>query len=99
MGLAFHEAILLKLFKFIEVYCGPETLIKRSKLPDYEIDEMSDSQESYLGCFLLFCIAFKHNLWLQNFEDFVKGQYFMKSDVLSLIKLLKILVISFLRLI
>lgn len=48
---------------------------------------------------MLFCVAFKHNLWLSTFEDFVKGQYFMKSDVLSLIKLLKLLIVSYLNLV
>lgn len=42
MGLAFQEAILLKLFKFIEVYCGAETLVKRSSQNE-EMDEYFES--------------------------------------------------------
>lgn len=81
------------MFKFIEVYCGAKTLLKRGTKAD-DFDEYFDSYDSYISCFILFCIAFKHNLWLSNVDDFVKGQYFMKSDIQSMISLLKPLIVS-----
>jgi hypothetical protein len=29
----------------------------------------------------LFMLAFKHNLWVSNLDEFVKSQYFDKSDI------------------
>jgi len=43
---------------------------------------------------VLFFIAFKANLWVSSFEEFLKNQYFDRNDVLSLVQLLKPLIVN-----
>jgi len=86
-GLAFNEAVLYKLWKFIGVYCGIESLL----VQDY------GQYHSFIHTCVLFFSAFKINLWVSSFEDFIKNQYFDKNDVLELVHLLKPLIINLVR--
>jgi hypothetical protein len=40
----------------------------------------------------LFALAFKHNLWVTSFEDFLKSDSFDRDDVKQMINLIKPLV-------
>ena len=42
-------------------------------------------------------MAFKANLWVSSFEDFLKNQYFDRNDILSLVNLLKPLIINLIK--
>lgn len=87
MGLAFNEPVLYKLWKFIEVYCGIESLLVR----EY------GQYQSFIHTCVLFFIAFKTHLWVSSFEEFIKNQYFDRNDVLSLVNLLKPLIINLIQ--
>lgn len=84
LGLAFNEPVLYKLWKFIEVYCGIESLL----VQDY------GQYQSFIHTCVLFFVAFKANLWVSSFEDFLKNQYFDRGDILALVNLLKPLIIN-----
>lgn len=87
MGLAFNEPVLYKLWKFIEVYCGIESLLVR----EY------GQYQSFIHTCVLFFIAFKTHLWVSSFEEFIKNQYFDRNDVLSMVNLLKPLIINLIQ--
>jgi len=87
MGLAFNEPVLYKLWKFIEVYCGIESLLVR----EY------GQYQSFIHTCVLFFIAFKTHLWVSSFEEFIKNQFFDRNDVLSLVNLLKPLIINLIQ--
>ncbi len=42
-------------------------------------------------------LAFKHNLWVSNLEEFVKSQYFDKADIQNLISVCKPLVANLIK--
>jgi hypothetical protein len=42
-------------------------------------------------------LAFKHNLWVSNLDEFVKSQYFDKADILNLIRVCKPLIANLLK--
>ena len=79
--------MLYKLWKFIEVYCGIDSLLVRSK-SEY------DQYHSFIHTFTLFMLAFKQLLWISSFEDFIKNQYFDRKDILAIVDLLKPLIIN-----
>jgi len=39
-------------------------------------------------------LAFKHNLWVSNLDEFIKSQYFDKQDILTLIHTIKPLIVN-----
>lgn len=85
MSLAFNEPVLLKMLRFVEKYG--------------ELDELvySRGTEHYLQHihpFVLFMLAFKHNLWVSNLDEFIKSQYFDKQDILTLIHTIKPLIVN-----
>lgn len=98
LGLAFNESLLLKMLKFIEVYGGGhQALLTRD---DTIADEdYLDQYHSFVHCLVLINVALKHNLWLSSFEDFIKGQYLMKSDLVTLIETLKPVIMSLLEMV
>ena len=79
--------MLYKLWKFIEVYCGIESLMVR----DY------GQYHSFIHTCVLFFIAFKANLWVSSFEEFIKGQYFDRKDILNQVQLMKPLIINLIQ--
>ena len=87
LGISFNQPVLYKLWKFIEVYCGIDSLLVRSK-SEY------DQYHSFIHTFTLFMLAFKQLLWISSFEDFIKNQYFDKKDILAIVDLLKPLIIN-----
>ena len=46
---------------------------------------------------MLFFIAFKANLWVSSFEEFIKGQYFDRNDILNQVQLMKPLIINLIQ--
>jgi hypothetical protein len=42
-------------------------------------------------------LAFKHNLWVSNLDEFVKSQYFDKTDILNLLSICKALIANLLK--
>ena len=78
--------MLVKLWRFIENYCGIESLLVRSSGGQY------DQYHSFIHSLALFALAFKHNLWVTSFEDFLKSDSFDKDDVKQMINLIKPLV-------
>ena len=52
---------------------------------------------SFIHTCVLFFVAFKANLWVSSFEDFLKNQYFDRNDILSLVNLLKPLIINLIQ--
>ena len=85
LGIAFNEPVLFKIWKFIDVYCGIESLLVRN------VREF-DQYNSFIHALSLFCLAFTRNLWVSSFEDFLKNQYFQRDDIIGLVQLLKALI-------
>ena len=79
--------MLFKLWKFIDVYCGIDSLLVRN-VKEY------DQYHSFIHCLSLFCLAFTRNLWVSSFEDFLKNPYFERKDIIGLVNLLKELIID-----
>lgn len=42
-------------------------------------------------------LAFKHNLWVSNLDEFVKSQYFDKTDIQNLISVCKPLIANLIK--
>lgn len=87
MGIAFNEPVLYKLWKFLEVYCGIDSLLVRN-VKEY------DQYHSFIHSLTLFSLSFTRNLWVTSFEDFLKNQYFERKDVLNIAELLKQLILD-----
>jgi hypothetical protein len=87
LGIAFNEPVLYKIWKFLDVYCGIDSLLVKN-VREY------DQYSSFVHSLSLFCLAFTRNLWVSSFEDFLKNQYFERKDVLTMIQLLRELVIN-----
>lgn len=66
LGIAFNEPVLFKLWKFIDVYCGIDSLLVKN-VTDY------DQYNSFIHSLSLFSLAFTRNLWVSSFEDFLKN--------------------------
>mmetsp|Transcript_10500 Transcript_10500/g.10561 ORF Transcript_10500/g.10561 Transcript_10500/m.10561 type:complete len:81 (+) Transcript_10500:190-432(+) len=66
LGIAFNEPVLYKLWKFIDFYCGIESLLVKN-VRDY------DQYNSFIHSLSLFSLAFTRNLWVSSFEDFLKN--------------------------
>lgn len=89
MSLAFNEPVLLKMLRFVETYGQVWDLV--------QLDSADAGYQQYVHPLALFMLAFKHNLWVSNLDEFVKNQFFDKSDILTLINLSKPLIINLLR--
>ena len=87
MGLAFNEPVLYKLFRFIDVYCGIESLLVKNA-------SEFDQYHSFIHSLALFAIAFKHNMWISSLEDFLKVALFDREDIRKLVHLLKPLIVN-----
>ena len=90
LSLAFNEPVLLKMLRFIEKYCEPESLIAIEA-------RTTEHYHEKIHSLALFMLAFKHNLWVSNLDEFVKSQYFDKSDILFLVYLIKPMIANLLR--
>ena len=79
--------MLYKLWRFLDVYCGIDSLLVRS-VREY------DQYSSFVHALSLFCLAFTRNLWVTSFDEFLRSAYFERKDVLGLVKLLRALIID-----
>lgn len=75
------------MLRFIEVYCGIDALLEKDA-------STSEQYHMIIHSLILFMLAFKHNLWLSNLDEFVKSQYFDKKDIQALVLLLKPLIVN-----
>lgn len=87
LGIAFNEPVLYKLWRFIDVYCGIDSLLVRN-VKEY------DQYHSFIHSLSLFSLAFTRNLWVSSFEDFLKNQYFERKDIIGMVNLLRSLIID-----
>jgi hypothetical protein len=90
LSLAFNEPILLKMLRFIETYCEVDKLVGVNA-------RTTDHYHQHIHSLTLFMLAFKHNLWVSNLDEFVKSQYFDKADILNLIRVCKPLIANLLK--
>jgi hypothetical protein len=79
--------VLYKLWRFIDVYCGIDSLLVRN-VREY------DQYNSFIHSLALFCLAFTRNLWVTSFDEFLKNPLFERKDIMGLVDLLRALIID-----
>lgn len=87
LGLAFNEPILFKLWKFIQVYCGVESILVK----DY------GQYYSFVHTCILFFLSFKASLWISSLEEFARNVYFDRHDIIELVNMLKPLIVNLIQ--
>lgn len=82
LGIAFNEPVLYKLWRFVDVYCGLDSLL------------VSHQYGEFIHALALFCLAFTRNLWVTSFDEFLKSPYFERKDILGMVDVLRGLIIE-----